>query len=256
VDRLLAGKTGIVYGVANRRSIAWGIAQALAGAGARLALTYQNERLEKNVRELAATLPETLVLPCDVTQDDQIQAVYDRLAQEFGRLDIIIHSVAYAPSEDLNGPFVNTSREGFRIALDVSAYSLIAVTRPALSLMTEGGSILTMTYLGSERATPGYNVMGVAKAALESIVRYLAAELGPRNIRVNAISAGPVNTLAARGIGGFMQMYQYHREKSPLRHNTDPAEIGDAALFLCSHLARGITGEILFVDSGYHILGI
>ncbi len=253
---LLAGKKGIVYGVANKRSIAWAIARAVSNAGARLALTYQGERLEKNVRELADTLKDPILLPCDVTSDEQIEEVYRRLREEFGQLDFVVHSVAYARGEDLEGRFVDTPREGFRLALDISAYSLTAVTRPAVPLMTAGGSIITMTYLGSQRAVPHYNVMGVAKAALESSVRYLASDLGESNIRVNGISAGPINTLAARGIAGFMGMYQSFRDRVPMRRNTQIEEVADTALFLCSDLGRGITGEIIYVDCGYHMMGV
>ncbi|MBI4320627.1 MAG: enoyl-ACP reductase [Chloroflexi bacterium] len=253
---LMFGKKGIIYGVANKRSIAWAIAKALASAGARLALTYQGERLEKNVRELAATLENPLVLPCDVTSDEQIEEVYRGVREEFGRLDFLVHSVAYARAEDLEGKFVDTPREGFRLALDISAYSLLAVSRPAIPLMTEGGSIVAMTYLGSERAVPHYNVMGVAKAALESSIRYMACDLGELNIRVNGISAGPINTLAARGIAGFMGMYQSFRDRAPFRRNTQVEEVADTALFLCSDLGRGITGEVIFVDCGYHMMGV
>lgn len=252
---LLAGKRGIIYGVANKYSIAWGIARAMAEAGAQLALTYQNERLEKNVRELAATLEHPLVLPCDVTDDEQIAAVYRQIEQGFGRLDFLVHSVAFAKSDDLDGRFVQTSRDGFHLALDISAYSLVAVTRPAVPLMKDGGSVVTMTYLGSERATPGYNVMGVAKAALEASVRYLAADLGADGIRVNAISAGPINTLAARGVKGFVQMRGQFRERNPLRRDVDAQDVGHAALYLLSDLSRCVTGEVLYVDCGYNVMG-
>lgn len=254
--RLLEGKYAVVWGVANRRSIAWAIAQALSREGARLALTYQGERLEKNVRELAEQIPGTLVLPADVTDDDQIAAVYERLTSEWGRLDTIVHSVAFAPRDELEGQFLKTSREGFRVALEVSAYSLVAITRPAVPLMTEGGSIIAMTYIASERVFPSYNVMGVAKAALESTVRYLAADLGPSNIRVNAISAGPIATLAAKGVKGFTGFAQAHEERAPLRRRTDVAEVGDTALFLASQMSRGITGEVIFVDEGFHVVGV
>jgi enoyl-[acyl-carrier protein] reductase I len=254
---VLTGKFGVIFGVANRRSIAWAIAQALDRAGARLALTYQNDRLGDNVRELATQLKDPLLLPCDVEQESQIEAVFQELKKEFGALDILIHSIAYAPREDLAGAFYLTSREGYRIAQEVSAYSLIALARRAAPLMAgRGGSIVTMTYLGSERVMPGYNVMGVAKAALESSVRYLAHELGPRGIRVNAISAGPIKTLAASGVGGISKMIQHVAQHAPLRRSTDPKEVADTALFLCSHLARGITGAVIFVDSGYHVLGV
>lgn len=253
---LLEGKRALVWGVANKRSIAWAIAQALSRAGASLALTYQNERVERMVRECAEQIPGTLLIPADVTDDAQIDAVYDRLKSEWDRLDILIHSIAFADKEEMTGRFSNTSRAGFSSTLDVSAYSLIAITRPALPLMTNGGSVLAMTYLASERVFPSYNVMGVAKAALEATVRYLAADLGPDGIRVNAISAGAISTLAARGVPGFTGFAKAYPEKAPLRRPTDPAEVGDTALFLASDLSRGITGEVIFVDEGYHCLGI
>lgn len=254
---MLSGKTGVVFGVANKRSIAWGIAQALAGAGARLALTYQGERLEENVRELAQTLPDSLGLPCDVSNDAEVEAVFETLGRQFGRLDFLIHSVAFAPKEELEGEFVNTSREGFRIALDVSAYSLVALAKAARPLLAkEGGSIVTMTYYGAEKVVQNYNVMGVAKAALEASVRYLAADLGPQGIRVNAISAGPLNTLAARGISGFTDMLKIHAGKAPLRRNVEVKEVADTALFLCSPMGSGITGEVIYVDAGYNIMGM
>jgi enoyl-[acyl-carrier protein] reductase I len=253
---LLEGKSGLIVGVANKRSIAWSIAEALHREGARLAFNYQGERLEENVRALAAGLSGSIVERCDVTKDDEIDALYARVKSEFGRLDILVHCVAFANREDLEAGFLTTSREGFRVALDISAYSLTALAQRAAPLMDRGGSILALTYLGSGRVVPQYNVMGVAKAALEASVRYLAYDLGKRNIRVNAISSGPISTLAARGIPGFTKMLQYVREKSPLERNTEPAEVGDAALFLCSDLARGITGEILYVDNGYHIMGM
>jgi enoyl-[acyl-carrier protein] reductase I len=255
---LLKDKIALIYGTANHRSFAWHIAQAYAREGARLILTYQGERLEKNVRELADTLPGTLVLPCDVTEAEQVQAVYDRIGAEYGGLDAVIHAVAFANKADLEGRFVDTSAEGYRLAHDVSAYSLVAVTRPAVPLFErrEGGSVVTLTYLGAERAIPGYNVMGVAKAALEACVRYLASDLGERNIRVNAISAGPVSTLAARGISGFTDILEVVRQRAPLRRNIHQSEVADVAAFLASHWARGITGETLHVDAGYHIMGL
>lgn len=255
---LLEGKNGLVLGVANQRSIAWAIARSASEAGARLAFTFQGERLEENVRSLAGTLPSSLVLPCDVADGAQIDAVFQALREEWGRLDFLVHSIAFAPRPDLEGNFAETSREGFRIALEVSAFSLVALARAAAPLMSgpDGGSIVALTYLGSVRAVPGYNVMGVAKAALESCVRYLALDLGPRNIRVNAISAGPINTLAARGVSGFTSILGQVRERAPLRRNTEAAEVGDAALFFLSSLSRGVTGDVLYVDSGYHILGI
>ena len=254
----LSGKHGLVVGVANKRSISWGIAQAAAGAGARLALTYPTERLEENVRELAAKLEQPLVLRCDVTSDDEIGALAASLDREFGGLDFLVHGAAFAPQAELSRPFVETSREGFRVALDVSAFSLIGLTRAVVPLMERrgGGSVLTLTYLGSERVFPNYNVMGVAKAALEASVRYLASELGPRNIRVNAISAGPIKTLAASGISGFSSILQVHRERATLRRNVELSEIADAAVFLLSSSSRAVTGEIVMVDAGFHIAGI
>jgi enoyl-[acyl-carrier protein] reductase I len=256
--KLLDGKTGLVVGVANKRSIAWAIAQALAGAGMRLAFTYQGERLRENVQELAATLPGALLYPCDVTSDAEIGAVFTALSHEFGALDTLVHSVAFAQKEDLEGEFVATSRDGFKLAHDISAYSLVALARAARPLLEKSGqaSVIAMTYYGSEKVAGNYNVMGVAKAALEASVRYLAADLGPRGIRVNAISAGPVNTLAARGIKGFTSILQHHAEKAPLRRNVELREVGDTALFLASRLSSGITGEVIFVDGGYHIMAV
>jgi len=253
----LAGKHGLIVGVANKRSISWAIAQAAAAAGARLALTYPSERLEENVRELAAALERPVLLPCDVASDDQIGALAASIDAEFGGLDFFVHGAAFAPPAELSSPFVQTSREGFRIALDVSAYSLIALTRAVVPLMEKrgGGSILTLTYLGSERVFPNYNVMGVAKAALESSVRYLASDLGARNVRVNAISAGPIKTLAAAGISGFSNILHVYRERSPLRRNIDAGEVADAAMFLLSPRSRAVTGEILMVDAGFHVTG-
>jgi len=255
---LLDGKTGIVFGVANKRSIAWAIAQALSREGMRLAFTYQGERLKEGVESLANTLPNSLVLPCDVTADADIDSVFNTVDSEFGRLDTLVHSVAFAPREDLENEFSNTSREGFKTAHDISAYSLVALTRASLPLFEKsgGGSVLALTYYGAEKAVEGYNVMGVAKASLEASVRYLAANLGTRGVRVNAISAGPVNTLAARGIKGFTGMLHHHAEKAPLRRNVELEEIGNAALFLCSPMSSAITGEIMFVDCGYNIVGL
>src|SRR6266849_6867460 len=253
----LAGKTGLIVGVANKRSIAWAIAQAASAAGARVALTYQGERLEENVRDLAAGLADPLVLPLDVTDDGQIARVFEEIDRTFGGLDFVVHGAAFAPRDELSNPFSQTTREGFKTALDISAYSLIALSRGALPLMERkgGGSILTLTYLGSERVFPNYNVMGVAKAALEAVVRYLASELGSRNIRVNAISAGPIKTLAARGIGGFGDMLKAHAERAPMKRNVDVNEVGATAAFLASDAAAGITGEVLYVDCGYNIMG-
>ena len=253
---LLEGRKALIVGVANKRSIAWSIAEALGRQGARLAFNYQGERLEENVRGLAAKLPGSLVHPCDVTKDDEIDALFGKVKAEFGGLDILIHCVAFANRADLEGEYQTVSREGFKMALDISAYSLTALAQRAAPLMENGGSVLALTYMGSERVVPQYNIMGVAKAALESSIRYLAHDLGRRNIRVNGISAGPISTLAARGIPGFTKMLSHVREKSPLPRNTEPAEVGDAALFLCSDMARGITGEVLFVDNGYHIMGM
>lgn len=254
---MLEGKKGLIVGIANHRSIAWAIAKTAAAAGAQLALTYQNERLGGNVRELAAELKDPLLLECDATNDAHLEALGATVKERFGTLDFLVHSIAFAQREDLSGEFVHTSREGYRLANDISSYSLTALTRAVLPLMEEhGGSIVAMTYLGSERVIPKYNVMGVAKAALEASVRYLAYDLGPRNIRVNAISAGPIRTLAASGVAGLPDMLKYHRDRAPLRRNTETSEVADTALFLVSHLSRGITGEVIFVDSGFHILGM
>ena len=255
---LLEGRTGIIFGVANKRSIAWAIAQALSREGMRLAFTYQGERLKESVEALATTLPGSLLVPCDVTKDDEIASVFRAIEGEFGKLDAIVHSVAFAPKEDLENDFVNTSRDGFKTAHDISAYSLVAITKAALPLLEKagGGSVLALTYYGAEKAVEGYNVMGVAKASLEASVRYLAANLGPRNVRVNAISAGPVNTLAARGIKGFTGMLKHHAERAPMRRNVELEEIGNAGLFLVSPMSSGITGEVMFVDCGYNIVGL
>src|SRR4051812_43704682 len=254
----LAGKQGLIVGVANKRSISWAIAQAVSAAGARVALTYPSARLEENVRDLAATLDNPLVLPCDVSNDEQIAALGEALDREFGGLDFLVHGAAFAPAEALSRPFVETSRESFRIALDVSVYSLVALTRAVVPLMEKrgGGSVLTLTYLGSQRVFTNYNVMGVAKAALESTVRYLASDLGPRNIRVNAISAGAIKTLAAAGISGFSSILQVYRDRAPLRRGVDAGEVADTAVFLLGPGGRGITGEIVMVDAGYHAVGI
>ena len=254
----LAGKTGLIVGVANKRSIAWAIAQALSARGARLAVTFQGERLEENVRELSAGLTDPLILPLDVTSDAQIASVFEQVEANFGGLDFLVHGAAFAPREELAAPFVQTTREGFRLSLDISAYSLIALARGAAPLMERrgGGSILTLTYLGSDRVFPNYNVMGVAKAALESSVRYLAADLGPANIRVNAISAGPIKTLAASGISGFSSILQHYRDRAPLRRTVETSEIADAAVFLLGPAGRGVTAEILMVDGGYHASGM
>jgi enoyl-[acyl-carrier protein] reductase I len=242
---MLEGKTGIIFGVANKRSIAWAIAQALSAEGMRLAFTYQGERLKEGVEELASTLDNSLILPCDVTNDAEVDAVFKSVDEQFGRLDTLVHSVAFAPREDLENDFVKTSRDGFKLAHDISAYSLVGLTRAALPLFEKsgGGSVLAMTYHGAQKAVEGYNLMGVAKASLEASVRYLAANLGPKNIRVNAISAGPVNTLAARGIKGFTGMLKHHAERAPLRRNVELDEIGSASLFLVSPMSSAITGD-------------
>jgi enoyl-[acyl-carrier protein] reductase I len=250
-----APKTAVVFGLANKRSIAWAIAQKLQQAGWRLAITYQNERLEQEAKDLIADLPGATGFMCDVCNDDQIANVFEELKARFVELHGIVHSVAFAPAEELKGEFVNTTREGFRIAHDVSVYSLVAVARAAAPLMTSGGGIVTLTYYGAEKVVPKYNVMGVAKAALEASVRYLANDLGSKNIRVNAISAGPIKTLAARGISGLGEMLKSHAERAPLKRNIDPGEVGAAAAFLLSEAGSGITGETIHVDCGYNIMG-
>jgi enoyl-[acyl-carrier protein] reductase I len=253
----LAGKHGLIVGVANKRSISWAIAQAAAAAGARLAVTYQGERFEENVRELAEGLEQPLLLPLDVTSDEQIRDVFAAIDRDFGGLDFVVHGAAFAPREAVSAPFLETSREAFRVSLDISAYSLVALARGAAPLLERGGggSILTLTYLGSQRVFTNYNVMGVAKAALETSVRYLAAELGPKNIRVNAISAGPIKTLAASGIAGFSGILQHYRDRSPLKRTVDTSEVADAAMFLVSHAGRAVTAEVLFVDAGFQAMG-
>jgi enoyl-[acyl-carrier protein] reductase I len=248
-------KTAVIFGLANKRSIAWAIAQKLSEAGWRLAITYQNDRLEQEARDLITDLPGASGFMCDVSSDEQIAALFETLRARFGTLHGVVHSVAFAQASDLSGEFINTSREGFRIAHDISVYSLIAVSRAAASLMTAGGSIVTMSYFGAEKVVPKYNVMGVAKAALEASVRYLASDLGAKNIRVNAISAGPIKTLAARGISGLGDMLKAHAERSPLKRNVNPAEVGATAAFLLSDGASGITGETIYVDCGYNIMG-
>ena len=254
---LLDGKRGLIFGVANDRSIAWAISEALHSEGAELGFTYAGEALEKRVRPLAEGIGANLILPCDVTKDEQIEDVFTNVKQKWGSLDILIHAIAFANKEDLSNPFVQTGRAGFHLALDVSAYSLIALARGAAPLM-EGrrGSILTLTYMGSEKVIPNYNVMGVAKAALEASVRYLAHDLGPKGIRVNAISAGPIRTLAAAGISGFKDMLHYVSERAPLKRNIDADEVGRTALFLCSDWGSAVTGEVMHVDAGYNIMGM
>ena len=251
---LLEGKRGLIIGVANKRSIAWGIAQRASEAGAQLCLTYQNDRLGENVRELAEGLKDPLCLPLDVGSDSQIVMAFDEIRKKWGNLDFVVHAVAYAPRQALEGSFLETSREDFRVALDISAYSLAAVSHAAQPLMSEGGSIITLSYLGSERVVPGYNAMGVAKAALEASVRYLAADLGPQGIRVNAISAGPIKTLAASGIPGLGSKLKHHRTRTPLQRDTDPLEVGDVGVFFLSDMGRGVTGQVLYVDGGFSIM--
>ncbi|MBL4771162.1 MAG: enoyl-ACP reductase [Planctomycetes bacterium] len=256
METFLKGKTGVVLGVANKRSLAWACAKSMSDAGMRLAFTYLGERLEKTVRELASEIPNSIVLPCDVTKPEQVTALFDTLKEEFGHLDTVLHAIAFAKREELQGDFYNTTKEGYMLAHEVSAYSLTEVTRAALPLM-EGreGSIVTLSYIGADRVVPGYNVMGIAKAALEASVRYLAADLGPRGIRVNAISAGPVRTLSASGVKDFSKRIDEVAARTALRRNVTAEEVGDACLFLAGPHSRGITGTVLFVDAGFHIMG-
>jgi enoyl-[acyl-carrier protein] reductase I len=251
----LEGRTAVVFGVANKRSIAWSIAKGLHEAGAKLIVTYQNQRLEEEAKDLILSLPGAEAMMCDVSSDAEIDQLFAQLKERHGKLHILVHSVAFAPPEELKGEFINTTREGFRIAHDVSVYSLIAVSRAAMPLMEDGGSIITMTYYGAEKVVPHYNVMAVAKAALECTVRYLADNLGKKNIRVNAISAGPIKTLAARGISGLSDMLKAHADRAPLRRNVDVNEVGSTGVFLASDGASGITGEVIYVDCGYNIMG-
>jgi enoyl-[acyl-carrier protein] reductase I len=251
----LDGRVAVVFGVANKRSIAWSIAQGLHAAGARLAITYQNERLEQEAKDLILSLPGAEAFMCDVSKDDDIARVFSQLKDRYGNLNILVHSVACAPADELRGDFINTTREGFRVAHDVSVYSLIAVSRAAAPLMEDGGSIMTMSYYGAEKVVPHYNVMAVAKAALECTVRYLASDLGPKKIRVNAISAGPIKTLAARGISGLGEMLKAHAERAPLKRNVDVHEVGSTGVFLASDASSGITGETIYVDCGYNVMG-
>ena len=251
----LDGRVAVVFGVANKRSIAWSIAQGLAKAGARLAITYQNERLEQEAKDLILSLPAAEAFMCDVCRDEEIERLFAKLKERYGKLHALVHSVAFAPPEELKGDFINTTREGFRVAHDVSVYSLIAVSRAAAHLMEDGGSIMTMTYYGAEKVVPHYNVMGVAKAALECTVRYLARDLGPQKIRVNAISAGPIRTLAARGISGLGDMLKAHAERAPLKRNVEVSEVGSTGVFLASDASSAITGETIYVDCGYNIMG-
>lgn len=255
--QLLEGKSAVVFGVAHKSSLAWAIAEAYHQAGCRLAVTYQSERQERNLQRLAEGMPGVEVLPCDVTDENQVQQVFAELGRSFGGLDVLVHSIAFANRDDLAGRFVDTSREGYLLSQDISSYSLTALTRAALPLFEKagGGSVITLTYLGGERVVSNYNVMGVAKAALDMSVRYLAADVGPLNVRVNAISAGPVKTLSARGVSGFTDILDHMREKAPLRRNILASEVGSTALFLASGLSSGMTGEVLHVDAGYHILG-
>jgi enoyl-[acyl-carrier protein] reductase I len=254
---MLKDKNGIIFGVANKRSIAWATAQALHEAGARLAFAYQGERLKENVEGLTnAEMPGSPLFSCDVTKQEEVDQTFKQLGEEFGRLDFLVHSIAFAPREALEGEYMKVERDGFLSALEVSAYSLTQLARAAAPLMTEGGSIVTMTFHGAEKVYQGYNVMGVAKAALESSVRYLASDLGPKNIRVNAISAGPIQTLAARGVSGLSTMLKHHAERAPMKRNVEVREVGNTALFLCSSLSSGITGGTIFVDCGYNVMGL
>jgi enoyl-[acyl-carrier protein] reductase I len=254
---VLEGKTGVVFGVANKRSIAWAIAKAWAAAGARLIFNYQGERLKENVEELTAAFGEKVPLfPCDVSSDAEIKTFFEKVRGETNRIDLLLHSVAFAPKEALEGDFVSTTREAFRVAHDISAYSLVALSREVAPMMTDGGSIVAMTYYGAEKVVPHYNVMGVAKASLEASTRYLAYDLGPRKIRVNCISAGPVQTLAARGISGFTQMLKHYQERAPLKRSCDPSERGATGVFLASDAAAAITGQVIYVDGGYQVMGM
>lgn len=253
---LLENKVGMVFGVANKRSIAWACAAACAEQGARMAFTYQAERLKESVEELAGGLNDSLVVPCDVSDQAQVDAAFDAVKAKYGKLDFLIHSIAFAPKEALEGEFVTTTRDAFRTALEISAFSLTQLALAASPLMTDGGSIVTMSYYGAEKVVMNYNVMGVAKAALESSTRYLAADLGKNNIRVNAISAGPINTLSARGVRGTGSLLGYVGERSPLKRNVTAAEVGSTAMFLVSGLSSGITGETIYVDCGYNIMGV
>ena len=253
---MLENKVGLIFGVANKRSIAWACATACAKHGAKMAFTYQGERLKENVESLAAELPDSLVVPCDVTNQAEVDAAFAAVAEKYGKLDFLVHSIAFAPREALEGEFITTTREAFLTALEISTFSLTQVSLAAAPLMKEGGSIVTMSYYGSEKVVPSYNVMGIAKAALEASTRYLAADLGKQNIRVNAISAGPINTLSARGVKNMSSLLGYVGEKSPLKRNVQASEVGNTALFLVSDLASGITGETIYVDCGYNIMGI
>ena len=254
--KLLEGKKALIFGVANKHSIAWGITEIFHQHGAQIGLSYGIPQLEKRVMPLAAELGIDFVERCDVTKDEEIEAVFEKAAAHFGQIDILVHAIAHARSEDLTGQYVSTKRDGFAMALDISVYSLVALSRAAIPLMPAGGAILTLSYYGAEKVVPHYNVMGVAKAALEASVRYLASDLGPQGIRVNAISAGPIKTLSASGVAGFRKMLGYVAERAPLRRNVDQEEVGKSALWLCSDLGSGVTGEVVYVDSGYHVLGM
>jgi enoyl-[acyl-carrier protein] reductase I len=251
----LAGKTAVVFGLANKRSIAWGIAQKLSEAGATMAICYQNERMKLEAEDLIKELPGASGFQCDVSSDEQVESLFAALKEQYGTIHTLVHAVAFAPAADLRGEFINTSRDGFRVAMDVSVYSLIAVSRAAAPLMTEGGSIMTLSFYAAEKVVPNYNVMAIAKAGLECTTRYLASGLGSKNIRVNAISAGPIKTLAARGVGDLTDMLKSHADRAPLHRNVDQLEVGGAALFLASDLSSAITGEVLYVDCGYNIMG-
>lgn len=254
---MLENKKGIIFGVANKRSIAWATAQALHEAGAQLAFTYQGERLKENVESLTGpVMPNSLLLSCDVTNQTEVDATFERVGKEFGKLDFLIHSIAFAPREALDGEYLDTTRDAFLTAMEISAYSLPQLARAAVPLMSEGGSIVCMSYYGAEKVVAGYNVMGVAKSALEASTRYLANDLGPRNIRVNAISAGPIQTLSARGVSDFTTMLKHHAARAPLRRNVEAREVGNTAVFLCSSMSSAITGEVIYVDCGYSIMGI
>lgn len=254
--KLLEGKKALIFGIANKNSIAWGIAQTLHEHGAEIGFSYGIPQLERRVRPLAEQIGVEFVEMCNVASDEEIAATFQKAAEHFGTIDILVHAIGYAERDDLDGRFVDTSREGFKTAMDISAFSLVALAKAAQPLMPHGGSIISLTYYGAEKVVPHYNVMGVAKAALEASTRYLAADLGPQNIRVNAISAGPIKTLAAAGIAGFRKILSYTEERAPLRRNVDQAEVGKTALWLCSDLGSGVTGEVVYVDAGYHILGM
>jgi enoyl-[acyl-carrier protein] reductase I len=253
---MLKDKVGMIFGVANKRSIAWACAESCLDQGAKLAFTYQGERLKENVEKLTKELPDSLVVPCDVTNQDEVDAAFASIGERYGKLDFLIHSIAFAPREALEGEFLTTTREAFLTAMEISAFSLPQVALAAMPLMKYGGSIVTMSYYGAEKVVMNYNVMGVAKAALEASTRYLAADLGPRNIRVNAISAGPINTLSARGVKNMGTLLGYVGDKSPLKRNVQASEVGNTAMFLVSELSSGITGETIYVDCGYNIMGI